>query len=63
MLIIALFDHIQKSFEKFVTRRQLSELDVSRYEDIHMTLDDIHQEIAKGNIGRLTIDILKIERG
>jgi len=61
--MIALLEHIQKHLKKFITRRQLSKLDVSRYDDINMTLDEILQEKAKGNIKCLTVDLFTMKKG
>jgi len=62
MLTIALLKHIQKNIQKFATRRQLMALDVSRYEDLDMTRDEIRQEKAKATIMRLAVDLLTLKR-
>lgn len=58
MLIISVLSYIQEIIEKYMTRKQLSRLEPSRYADIAMSSEDIREESSKGKVHYLLFELL-----
>ncbi|MFT2109978.1 hypothetical protein [Marinomonas sp. 2405UD68-3] len=57
MFIIAVLNYIKEITGKYTTRKQLSSLDPSRYDDIAMSSENIRNEVAKGKVHYLLLEL------